>query len=319
MFGHQHNNIPLLESNAKTFCRDCDVKNRSQPIGQLQLRIANLHPSPVQNKKGIKENPSFKKTAPEVTLKTQSSSILPYTVNPFLNNSDEPEPVFAGDLYGKESQELATEYKGKSGQRKSSLEEKYDFNNFHSFNCINHASPSKYSNEESIFICTSELLLKSPQRRRPRLLPLNIRMCIEVRCEKHRTRAKCSPLLEELRHAADNMEIKDLTDLSEVEKAYHRIKALSNTRTSFKEILNDRCETCSKPIDWNGQAFEESIVTKSNEYLNKEKDQTQQRNNCCVVADSSFVTRKATAEFDKDFFEYLPPKKRYLKVFSELS
>nr|XP_014349369.1 PREDICTED: uncharacterized protein LOC106705162 [Latimeria chalumnae] len=275
MFGHQHNNIPLLESNAKTFCRDCDVKNRSQPIGQLQLRIANLHPSPVQNKKGIKENPSFKKTAPEVTLKTQSSSILPYTVNPFLNNSDEPEPVFAGDLYGKESQELATEYK--------------------------------------------ELLLKSPQRRRPRLLPLNIRMCIEVRCEKHRTRAKCSPLLEELRHAADNMEIKDLTDLSEVEKAYHRIKALSNTRTSFKEILNDRCETCSKPIDWNGQAFEESIVTKSNEYLNKEKDQTQQRNNCCVVADSSFVTRKATAEFDKDFFEYLPPKKRYLKVFSELS
>ncbi|KAL8163223.1 UNVERIFIED_CONTAM: hypothetical protein K2H54_014932 [Gekko kuhli] len=87
-------------------------------------------------------------------------------------------------------------------------------------------SPLDLENEgELIHICVSDLLLGSPGRKRPRLLPPNRKMHVEVwkkRASHSLQEGERSPVPPEYSHLVDTMTVTKPADLPEVESFYRR-------------------------------------------------------------------------------------------------
>lgn len=160
--------------------------------------------------------------------------------------------------------------------------------------------------EELLQICVSDLLMESPARKRPRLLPPHRKMHVEV------WKKEASPPLQKharnpvplaYNHLVDTMSMTNLADLPEVESFYRR----------FNPKLKPSCDRKNSPIHSGAEGFllaRNTAVSTSQKAGGKTAKQHQQLSlNRSSPLPNLMVANIESMNFSQNV--HLPPKKRY--------
>ncbi|KAG8129051.1 hypothetical protein E2320_015815 [Naja naja] len=159
--------------------------------------------------------------------------------------------------------------------------------------------------EELLQICVSDLLMESPARKRPRLLPPHRKMHVEV------WKKEASPALQEqarnpvplaYNHLVDTMSMTNLADLPEVESFYRR----------FNPKLKQSCDRKNSPIQSGADGFllvRNTDVSTTQEAVGKIAKQHQQLSSKRSSPLPDLMVANIESMNSQNI--HLPPKKRY--------
>lgn len=166
--------------------------------------------------------------------------------------------------------------------------------------------------EEFLQICISDLLLKASPRKRPRLLPPNRKMHIEVRNKRAKLHqaeeGQNSSIPLEYSHLVDTMAMTKPADLSKAESFYQKF-ASRPRRQGFHISTRD------SPVQTDGTAPAGATEGPAHHWnsfkgMAGSNCKSQPKNN--RKRGISALTMFASQHRDADWREHLPPKKRYI-------
>lgn len=165
---------------------------------------------------------------------------------------------------------------------------------------------------ELIHICVSDLLLGSPVRKRPRLLPPNRKMHVEV-WKKQATNSlqegERSPVPLEYSHLVDTMIVTKPADLPEVESFYRRFSPRRRQWGSHRRVRQFHLlEECRSPT-----SGREAVT-----YQQRATKRSHEQHLLCSpntnVVPFSTLTMAAKESMNTSQHGHLPPKKRYTQA-----
>lgn len=159
---------------------------------------------------------------------------------------------------------------------------------------------------ELIHICVSDLLLGSPVRKRPRLLPPNRKMHVVVwkkQASHSLQEGERSPVPLEYSHLVDSMIVTKPADLPEVESFYRRFSPRRRQRASHRRVRPVLGECSSSTSGMEAATHQQRATKRSHEqHLLSSSNTNVPFSNLTMATKESMNTSPNG---------HLPPKKRY--------